>query len=218
MFISRGYRVPVMTLTAQTLLAELDTTLSEVSQDWRSGVLRQIADLFLGDAEHYSKDQVALFDAVIGLLLHGADELTLAELSSRLAGVPNAPAKVLASLANHPDLEVCGPVLERSKALPDKVLRTPGSASRIAALAERYLEELDSSVALFPPGPLRQLERPTHDMLFEIFVWHILFARQHMGADRDAGGVYRFRIAGDERMPPVEILALGEQHIGAGRR
>jgi hypothetical protein len=40
MFISRGYRVAVMTLTAQTLLAELDTTLSEVSQDWRTAVLR----------------------------------------------------------------------------------------------------------------------------------------------------------------------------------
>jgi hypothetical protein len=36
-----------MTLTAQTLLAELDTTLSEVSQDWRTAVLGQIADLFL---------------------------------------------------------------------------------------------------------------------------------------------------------------------------
>ena len=106
-----------MTLTAQTLLAELDTALSGVSQDWRTAVLRQIADLFLGDAERYSKDQVALFDTVMSLLLPGVDDQTLAELSSRLAGVPDAPAKVLASLANHPDLGVCGPVLERSKAL-----------------------------------------------------------------------------------------------------
>jgi uncharacterized protein (DUF2336 family) len=111
-----------MTLTAQTLLAELDTTLSGVSQDWRTAVLSQIADLFLGDAERYSKDQVALFDTVMSLLLPGVDDPTLAELSNRLAGISNAPAKVLASLANHPDLEVCGPVLERSKALPDKVL------------------------------------------------------------------------------------------------
>jgi hypothetical protein len=115
MFISRGYRVPVMTLTAQTLLAELDTTLSEVSQDWRTAVLRQIADLYLSGADLYSKDQVALFDAVMSLLLPGVDRPTLAELSNRLAGAPLPPPKVLASLANHPDLEVCGPVLERSK-------------------------------------------------------------------------------------------------------
>ena len=113
MFISRGYRVAVMTLTAQTLLAELDTTLSEVSQDWRTAVLRQIADLYLSGADLYSKDQVALFDAVMSLLLPGVDRPTLAELSNRLAGVPLPPAKVLASLANHPELEVCGPVLER---------------------------------------------------------------------------------------------------------
>ena len=120
-----------MTLTAQTLLAELDTTLSGVSQDWRTAVLRQIADLFLGDAERYSKDQVALFDTVMSLLLPGVDDQTLAELSSRLAGVPDAPAKVLASLANHPDLEVCGPVLERSKALPDKLLVEVADRERI---------------------------------------------------------------------------------------
>jgi len=120
-----------MTLTAQTLLAELDTTLSGVSQDWRTAVLRQIVDLFLGDAERYSKDQVALFDTVMSLLLPGVDDLTLAELSNRLARVHNAPPKVLASLANHPDLEVCGPVLERSTALPDKVFVEVADRERI---------------------------------------------------------------------------------------
>jgi hypothetical protein len=93
MFISRGYRVPVMTLNAQTLLAELDTTLSEVSQDWRTAVLRQIADMFFNSAELYSKDQVALFDAVMSLLLPGVDRPTLAELSNRLTGAPPSAAE-----------------------------------------------------------------------------------------------------------------------------
>jgi hypothetical protein len=97
MFISRGYRFPVMTLNAQTLLAELDTTLSEVSQDWRTAVLRQIADMFFNGAELYSKDQVALFDAVMSLLLPGVDRPTLAELSNRLTGAPLPPPKMLAS-------------------------------------------------------------------------------------------------------------------------
>jgi uncharacterized protein (DUF2336 family) len=121
-FTSRGYRAPVMTLTPQTLLAELDTTLSEVSQDWRTTVLGQIADLFLNGADRYSKDQVALFDTVMSLLLPGVDRLTLAQLSDRLADVANPPMKILASLASHADADVSGPVLERSKALPDKVL------------------------------------------------------------------------------------------------
>jgi uncharacterized protein (DUF2336 family) len=130
-FISWRYRAPVMTLTAQTLLAELDTTLSEVSQDWRTGVLRRIADLFLNGADRYSKEQVALFDTVMSLLLPGIDRLTLAELSNRLADVANGPAKVMASLAGHPDPEVCGPVLERSKTLPDKILVEVAERERV---------------------------------------------------------------------------------------
>jgi uncharacterized protein (DUF2336 family) len=56
---------------------------------------------------------------------------------------------VLASLANHPDLEVCGPVLERSKALPDKVLVEVADGERIehsilAKIAAR--EQLDETV------------------------------------------------------------------------
>jgi uncharacterized protein (DUF2336 family) len=121
-----------MTLTAQTLLAELDTTLSEVSQDWRTAVLRQIADLFLNGAERYSKEQIALFDTVMSMLLPGVDRLTLVELSNRLADVADAPAKVLASLATHPDPHVCAPLLERSKALPDKVLVEIVDRQRIA--------------------------------------------------------------------------------------
>jgi uncharacterized protein (DUF2336 family) len=133
-----------MTLTAQTLLAELDTTLAEVSQDWRTTVLGQIADLFLNRADRYNFDQVALFDTVMSLLLPGVDRLTLAQLSNRLADVSSPPAKVLASLANHPDPDVCGPVLERSKALPDKILvdvleregADPKMPAKIAARAE----------------------------------------------------------------------------------
>jgi uncharacterized protein (DUF2336 family) len=120
-----------MTLTAQTLLAELDTTLSEVSQDWRTAVLRQIADLFVNGAERYTGEQVALFDTVMSLLLPGIDRETLAELSNRLADVAHAPARVLASLATHPDLEICGPVLERSKTLPDEVLLGVADRERI---------------------------------------------------------------------------------------
>src|SRR5262249_17430730 len=117
LFMSQAYRTPIMTLTPQSLLADLDTTLAEVSQDWRATVLGQIADLFLNSADRYSKDQVALFDTVMSLLIPGVDRLTLASLSDRLTDLANPPAKVLASLASHPDPDVCGPPLERAKAL-----------------------------------------------------------------------------------------------------
>jgi uncharacterized protein (DUF2336 family) len=151
-------------------------------------VSRQIADLFLGDAERYSKDQVALFDTVMGLLLPGDDDLTLAELSNRLAGVHNAPAKVLARLANHPDLEVCGPVLERSTALPDKVLVEVADRERIehsilARIAARaQLGETVTDSLLKRGNPVIQrtiLENP------DARVSENSFARVIMGLDGD---------------------------------
>jgi uncharacterized protein (DUF2336 family) len=133
-----------MTLTPQALIAELDTALPQASESWCSTVLRRIADLFLNSAHVYNEQHVALFDAVMGRLIPNTDRLALAEVSGRLAGVTNAPANVLAGLARHLDIEVCGPVLEQAKALPDTVLAEiadrdrvdPNVLVRIAARAE----------------------------------------------------------------------------------
>ena len=82
-----------MTLTPQVLLTELDTALSEVSPDWRNAVLRQITDVFFARADLYTKEQVALFDSTMSLLLPGLDRQRLAELSNRLADLASAPCE-----------------------------------------------------------------------------------------------------------------------------
>ena len=145
-----------MTLTPQVLLTELDTALSEVSPDWRNAVLRQITDLFFARADLYTKEQVALFDSTMSLLLPGLDRQRLAELSNRLADLASAPAKVLASLANHPDPLVCAPVLERSTALPDKVLIAVAERERIA---QSILAKIAARKELSPALTDRLLKR-----------------------------------------------------------
>ncbi|MGC1353209.1 MAG: DUF2336 domain-containing protein [Xanthobacteraceae bacterium] len=120
-----------MSLTPQTLLAKLDTALPQAAESWRSMVLRKITDLFLSGAEVYNDQHVALFDAVMSRLLPGLDRDDLAELGNRLAGIANAPLNVLASLARHLDILVCGPVLEQAKALPDKVLAEAADRDRV---------------------------------------------------------------------------------------
>jgi uncharacterized protein (DUF2336 family) len=120
-----------MSLTPQALLAELDTTLPPVEESWRSTVLRKITDLFLSGADLYNDQHVALFDAVMSRLLPGLDRDDIAELGNRLAGIANAPLNVLASLARHLDILVCGPVLEQAKALPDKVLAEAADRDRV---------------------------------------------------------------------------------------
>jgi uncharacterized protein (DUF2336 family) len=133
-----------MSQTPQALLAELDTTLPQATQFWRSVVLRQITDLFLSGAEFYSDQHVALFDAVMVRLMAGVDRKALAELSERLAGVANAPRNVVGALARHLDISVCGPIIEEAPALPEKLLAEiadrdrvdPGLLAKIAARAE----------------------------------------------------------------------------------
>jgi uncharacterized protein (DUF2336 family) len=177
-----------MTLTPQSLLADLDTTLAEVSQDWRATVLGQIADLFLNSADRYSKDQVALFDTVMSLLIPGVDRLTLASLSDRLTDVANPPAKVLTSLASHPDPDVCGPPLERAKALPDKILVDalerervdPKIVAKIAARTELADTVTDSLLKRGNPAVQRTLLENPHARISEGG-----FARIIMGLDGD---------------------------------
>jgi uncharacterized protein (DUF2336 family) len=108
-----------MTLTAQSVLTELDARLPQASPSWRGAALRQIADLFLAGADLYTDEQVALFDEVMGRLIPNTDRVLVAELSSRLAGLDKAPGKAIGTLARHPDISVCGPILEQAKALPD---------------------------------------------------------------------------------------------------
>ena len=120
-----------MTLTAQSVLSDLDAALPQATDSWRSTALRQIVELFVSGADSYSGEQVAVFDEVMGRLIKKMDRARLIELSGALAGVGNGPAKVLASLARHVDPAIYGPVLERASALPDTDLIEIADKDRI---------------------------------------------------------------------------------------
>lgn len=120
-----------MSLTAQSLLAELDSTLAEAPAPWRRDALRRIIDLFRGGAPTYSDEQIELFDEVIGRLLKNTDRTVLAEASNSLAPLETAPAKVLGTLARHSDMTVCGPVIEQARALPDEDLIAIAENNRV---------------------------------------------------------------------------------------
>jgi uncharacterized protein (DUF2336 family) len=148
-----------MSLTAQSVLAELDSVLAAAPDPWRRDALRRIIDLFRGGAPTYSDEQVGLFDEVIGRLLKTTDRTLLAEASSRLAPVETGPAKVLASLARHSDVNVCGPVLEQARALPDDDLIAIADNNRtdpklLAKIASRpQLSEALTDILIKRGGP-----------------------------------------------------------------
>jgi uncharacterized protein (DUF2336 family) len=111
-----------MTLTSQGLLAELDRALPRASPSRRGTVLRQIVDLFVGDAPLYNGEQVELFDEVFGRLIEGTDRVPLADMSSRLAPIENAPVKAIGRLARHKDPAVRSPILDKIMALAEAVV------------------------------------------------------------------------------------------------
>ena len=64
----------------------------------------------------------------------------------------------------------------------------------------------------------RPFARPRHDVIGELVVGQRVLVGDHAAAHRDARRVHALRIAGDERVPPVEVAAGAEQPVGAGRR
>src|SRR6185312_15956141 len=97
-----------------SLLPELEEVVQHGSAEKRAETLRRITALFLDGAPHFQDQHVTLFDDVIGLLIEEIESKALAELSRRLAPVPNAPSGIVHKLAANDDIEVAGPVLRQA--------------------------------------------------------------------------------------------------------
>ena len=124
----------------QSLIAELDSNLSNASSARHSAALRRLTDLFVASAETYSDDHVAVFDEVIGYLVAKSERPALIELSARLAPVDSPPMNVINRLASNDDIEIAGPLLCTSGVLADEVLLDVAKAKgqrHLAAIASR---------------------------------------------------------------------------------
>ena len=124
---------------SRVLIAELDSTLQRVSSSQHLTMLRGVTDLFLDGAEAFTDEHVAVFDDVISRLLDKADRPALAELSSRLAAVENAPTNVIDRLARHEDIAIAGPVLQKLKIKDQTLTEVAGTKGEkhLAAIASR---------------------------------------------------------------------------------
>jgi uncharacterized protein (DUF2336 family) len=100
------------------LIKDLDVSIAHGSPERRAETLRRVTDLFLYDPESLTDQQVDVFDVVIARLATAIETRARADLSERLAGVPNAPRGVIRSLA-HDEIVVARPVLTRSERLSD---------------------------------------------------------------------------------------------------
>ena len=107
---------------SQSLIAELEAAIKSRSKDKRIQTLRRITDLFVANADRLSDRQIEMFDDVLGHLIKRIEDKALAELSTRLGPIANAPAEVVRRLARHDNIEVAEPVLTQSARLSDEDL------------------------------------------------------------------------------------------------
>jgi uncharacterized protein (DUF2336 family) len=106
-------------LTSNPLLGELETSIRTGSQMQNADTLRRVTDLFLHGAEHYSQQQIDLFEDVFSRLVERIEARALGELSDRLAPADKAPPGIIRRLANDDTIEVAAPVLTQSPVLTD---------------------------------------------------------------------------------------------------
>lgn len=151
-------------LAAQSLIAELESSLSNASGYRRTDILRRLTDLFLDDAEALSTEQVVVFDDVMSYLIDKIERQALIELSGSLAPVDNAPPKVIGRLSRDDDILISGPVLEKSKVLSDTdLVDIAKSKSQNHLLAIAVRERLSEQVTdvLVDRGDRRVARRVT---------------------------------------------------------
>jgi uncharacterized protein (DUF2336 family) len=133
-----------------SLIADLEEAISSGTQSRRVETLRRVTDLFMNGARVYSEDQVALFDDVIGRLAADIEARARAELSNRLASVPNAPINVVKTLAADDLVTVATPVLSLSARLTDEDLiataKTKGQPYLLAISTRPSLSEAVTDV------------------------------------------------------------------------
>ncbi len=122
-----------------SLLPELEDVVQHGSADKRAKTLDRITSLFLDGAEKFKPEHVALFDDVIGCLIEAIEVKALAELAHRLAPVPNAPQRVVTTLAKNDNIAVAGPVLKQASISdPDlKYIAETKSQAHLLALSTR---------------------------------------------------------------------------------
>jgi uncharacterized protein (DUF2336 family) len=132
---------------ASSLIPELETVVRHGSDERRAEALRRITTLFLHGANKFSDDHIRLFDDVFVMLIKEIEGKARAELSRKIAPVPNAPLKVVKRLATDEDIMVAGPVLAQSPRLDSAALAEIAnsmSPEHLYAISSR--ETLDEQV------------------------------------------------------------------------
>ncbi len=136
--------------TQNAIINELEEALTHGSADRRVKTLRRVTDLFVFGSSHFSGDHIAVFDGVFNHLIADIELSARVTLADRLAAIPNAPPRVIRTLAFDDAINVAGPVLVRSDLLDNVTLvenaRTKSQHHLLAISRRKSLAETVTDV------------------------------------------------------------------------
>ena len=135
-----------------------------------------VTALFLASAGRFNHEQTELFSDVFERLINTIElraiaeigaRIALAELSSQLAPVPQAPASVMRRLARNDEISVAGPVLTESARLSNddliEIAQTKSEKHLLAIAGRWWLQEVVTDALLarrFPSVSRRLVDNP----------------------------------------------------------
>lgn len=140
-------------IASVSLIDEVSDAIAHGTRERRESILRHVTELFAVNARNFSEAEVALFDDVIGLLAAEIEFQARVILASKLAPIPNAPPRIVKSLALDDAIEVAWPILADSERIDDAALvavaRTKSQQHLFAICHRKALSETvtDSVIA-----------------------------------------------------------------------
>lgn len=106
---------------ARDLLLDLEQLTSSHSDARQPELLDRVTDLFFATSQSQSASDIVAFGSVLERIAYEVEVEARAQLAKRLAPAPNAPAKLVRTLAAD-EISVARPILEKSACLTDRDL------------------------------------------------------------------------------------------------
>ena len=156
----------------RSIANEVEAAIKAGSAEKHLDTLRRVTDLFLLSADSYSGEQIELFGDVLERLIRTIEiraladvsaRIALAETSTHLAAVKQAPPSVVRRLARNDEISIASPVLAESARLTPEDLvelaQTKGEQHLLAISGRWWLAEIvtDALLARHYPSVNRRL-------------------------------------------------------------
>ncbi len=155
---------------------EVEAAIAAGSTQKCADMAGRVTALFLASAGRFNHEQIELFSDVFERLINTIElraiadisaRIALAELSSQLAPVPQAPASVVRRLARNDEISIAGPVLTESARLSNddliEIAQTKSEKHLLAIAGRWWLQEVVTDALLarrFPSVSRRLVDNP----------------------------------------------------------